>query len=109
MKAPTDILLPMTGRFRLRPIRVAEFSFLIFLLVVMGLPLLFLLSGSFNLRRAGQAGGLRLWQLGESVYRQRHVERAVDEFFALRRAARSGDDSFGDFRLADRAHRYARR
>src|SRR5688572_26006869 len=54
MKAPTDILLPMTGRFRLRPIRVAEFSFLIFLLVVMGLPLLFLLSGSFNLAAPGK-------------------------------------------------------
>ncbi|HLN87599.1 MAG TPA: iron ABC transporter permease [Candidatus Limnocylindrales bacterium] len=55
MKAATDIFLPTLGRFRLRPIRIAEFSFLIFLVVVMGLPLLFLLSGSFNLAAPGKA------------------------------------------------------
>jgi len=63
MKASTDILLPTTNRFRLRPIRVAEFSFLIFLVVVMGLPLLFLLSGSFNLAAPGKAAvyGIDNW------------------------------------------------
>jgi hypothetical protein len=57
MKASTEILPPTFSRFRLRPIRVAEFSFLIFLVVVMGLPLLFLLSGSSISPR--RAGGLR--------------------------------------------------
>jgi iron(III) transport system permease protein len=42
------------ARFRFRPIRIAEFSFLIFLAVVMGLPLLFLLTGSFNLAAPGK-------------------------------------------------------
>jgi len=37
------------------PIRLAEFSFLVFLAVVMGLPLLFLLTGSFQLECAGKA------------------------------------------------------
>ena len=54
MKASSDRLLPMPSRFRLRPIRLAEFSFLIFLVVVMGLPLLFLLTGSFNLAAPGK-------------------------------------------------------
>src|SRR5580765_6466661 len=54
MKASTEILRPTFSRFRLRPIRVAEYSFLIFLVVVMGLPLLFLLSGSFNLAAPGK-------------------------------------------------------
>ena len=63
MKASSDILLPTASRFRLRPIRIAEFSFLIFLLVVMGLPLLFLLSGSFNLAAPGKAAvyGIDNW------------------------------------------------
>ena len=39
---------------RWRPIRVAEFSFLIFLALAMGLPLLFLLVGSFNLAAPGK-------------------------------------------------------
>jgi iron(III) transport system permease protein len=55
MKASTDILFPTAGRFRLRPIRVAEFGFLIFLTVAMGLPLIYLLSGSFNLAAPGKA------------------------------------------------------
>ncbi len=63
MKASTEILLPMPGRFRLQPIRIAEFSFLIFLIVVMGLPLLFLLSGSFNLAAPGKVAvyGIDNW------------------------------------------------
>ncbi len=50
-------------RFSLRPIRLAEFSFLFLLLVVMGLPLLFLLAGSFNLSAPGQPAvyGLDNW------------------------------------------------
>lgn len=53
----------MPGRFRLQPIRIAEFSFLIFLIVVMGLPLLFLLSGSFNLAAPGKVAvyGIDNW------------------------------------------------
>ena len=42
------------GELYLRPIRLAEFSFLIFLVVAMGLPLLFLLTGSFNLSAPGR-------------------------------------------------------
>jgi iron(III) transport system permease protein len=54
MKSPTATLsLPLT-RFRLRPIRIAEFSFLGFLIAAMGLPLLFLLTGSFNLAAPGK-------------------------------------------------------
>src|SRR4030095_7453022 len=54
MKSPTATLsLPLTC-FRLRPIRIAEFSFLGFLIAAMGLPLLFLLTGSFNLPAAGK-------------------------------------------------------
>jgi iron(III) transport system permease protein len=54
MKASSEIILPVPSGFRLRPIRVAEFSFLIFLAVAMGLPLLFLLTGSFNLAAPGK-------------------------------------------------------
>jgi iron(III) transport system permease protein len=63
MKASTAIILPSLSRFRLRPIRIAEFSFLIFLTVVMGLPLLFLLTGSFNLAAPGKAAvyGIDNW------------------------------------------------
>ena len=52
----TTAAAPLSSRFRfrLRPIRVAEFSFLIFLALAMGLPLLFLLTGSFNLAAPGQ-------------------------------------------------------
>jgi iron(III) transport system permease protein len=48
--------MPLSSRlrFRLRPIRAAEFSFLIFLALAMGLPLLFLLIGSFNLAAPGR-------------------------------------------------------
>lgn len=50
-------------RLRLRPIRAAEFLFLIFLALAMGLPLLFLLSGSFNLAPPGKPAvyGLANW------------------------------------------------
>ena len=48
----------------LRPIRLAELSFLIFLVVAMGLPLMFLLSGSFNLSAPGKPGvyGIDNWR-----------------------------------------------
>jgi iron(III) transport system permease protein len=42
------------AKLRLRPIRLAEFGFLIFLLLAMGMPLLFLLTGSFNLAVPGR-------------------------------------------------------
>jgi iron(III) transport system permease protein len=50
-------------RFRLRSIRVAEFSMLAFLAIAMGLPLSFLLVGSFNLAPPGKAAayGLDNW------------------------------------------------
>jgi iron(III) transport system permease protein len=54
MKSPTAILSPPLMRFRLRPIRIAELSFLVFLIAAMGLPLLFLLTGSFNLAAPGK-------------------------------------------------------
>ena len=46
--------VPRWRRIYLRPIRLAELSFLIFLVVAMGLPLLFLLAGSFNLSAPGK-------------------------------------------------------
>jgi iron(III) transport system permease protein len=51
-------------RLRLRPIRVAEFAFLIFLALAMGLPLLSLLAGSFNLAPPDRPVlyGLANWQ-----------------------------------------------
>jgi iron(III) transport system permease protein len=56
---------PLAARFRLRlrPIRAAEFLFLTFLALAMGLPLLFLLSGSFNLAPPGKTAiyGLANW------------------------------------------------
>jgi iron(III) transport system permease protein len=47
----------------MRPIRLAELSFLIFLVAAMGLPLLFLLTGSFNLSPPGRAAvyGIDNW------------------------------------------------
>jgi iron(III) transport system permease protein len=41
-------------KLRLRPIRLAEFCFLLFLLLAMGMPLVFLLTGSFNLSPPGK-------------------------------------------------------
>jgi len=49
----TTIDLPR-AKFRLRPMRAAEISLLLLLAVLMGLPLLFLLTGSFNLAAPGQ-------------------------------------------------------
>jgi iron(III) transport system permease protein len=54
MKSPATTLSSPLVRFRLRPIRIAELSFLIFLISAMGLPLLFLLTGSFNLAVPGK-------------------------------------------------------
>ncbi|HEY2919615.1 MAG TPA: iron ABC transporter permease [Candidatus Binatia bacterium] len=54
MKSPAAILSSPVIRFRLRPIRIAEISFLVFLIAAMGLPLLFLLTGSFNLAAPGK-------------------------------------------------------
>jgi iron(III) transport system permease protein len=55
MDSPAATVSSPLTRYRLRPIRLAEFSFLIFLAVVMGLPLLFLITGSFNLAAPGKA------------------------------------------------------
>ena len=54
MKASSEIVLPLFSRFRLRPIRIAEVLILLFLAVAMGLPLAYLLSGSFNLAAPGK-------------------------------------------------------
>jgi len=50
-------------RIRLRPIRVAEVSLIAFFAVVTGLPLMFLVVGSFNLAAPGQSAvyGLANW------------------------------------------------
>ena len=53
MKSSTTAVFS-NARLSLRPIRVAEFSLLAFLAVAMGLPLLFLLAGSFNLAPPGK-------------------------------------------------------
>ncbi|HWH76984.1 MAG TPA: hypothetical protein VNT76_06410, partial [Candidatus Binatus sp.] len=55
MKSPAASASLIQSRFRLRPFRLAEISFLLFLTLVMGLPLLFLLTGSFNLAAPGKA------------------------------------------------------
>ena len=51
------------ARVRVRPIRFAEFSLFTFFALVTGLPLLFLLSGSFNLAHRASRG-LRSGELG---------------------------------------------
>ena len=53
MKAPAAVSLAHFG-IRFRPIRLAELSMLAFLAVAMGLPLSFLLIGSFNLAPPGK-------------------------------------------------------
>lgn len=62
MKAPAAVPLVNFG-IRPRPIRIAEFSLLAFLAVAMGLPLFFLLIGSFNLAPPGKEAvyGLDNW------------------------------------------------
>ena len=54
MRTNVTAAVPRLLRFRLRPVRIAEISLLIFLALVMGAPLLFLLSGSFNLAAPGE-------------------------------------------------------
>ena len=54
MVLPSTTLSSSAVCFRLRPLRFVEISFLVFLLMVMGLPLLFLLTGSFNLAAPGK-------------------------------------------------------
>lgn len=54
MKTATATLVSSRLRFHVRPIRAAEFSFLTFLALAMGLPLVFLLTGSFNLAAPGR-------------------------------------------------------
>ena len=51
------------ARVRVRPIRIAELSLVAFFALVTGLPLLFLLGGSFNLAAPGQAAvyGVANW------------------------------------------------
>ena len=61
---PTDTTISVAHfGIRLRPIRIAEFSMLAFLSVAMGLPLFFLLIGSFNLAPPGKQAvyGLDNW------------------------------------------------
>ena len=61
---PTDTTISVAHfGIRLRPIRIAEFSMLAFLSVAMGLPLFFLLIGSFNLAPPGKQAvyGLDSW------------------------------------------------
>ena len=63
MKSSSTTLGFSNTGLRLRPLRVAEFLLLAFLAVVMGLPLLFLLTGSFNLAPPGKEAvyGLDNW------------------------------------------------
>jgi len=63
MRTATATPFSSRRRFRLRPIRMAEFALLIFLALAMGLPLLFLLAGSFNLAAPGKAAayGIANW------------------------------------------------
>ncbi len=51
------------ARVRVRPMRIAEVSLVAFFVLVTGLPLLFLIAGSFNLAAPGQAAlyGLANW------------------------------------------------
>src|ERR1043166_1405290 len=54
MRSPAATIGSSSFRFRVKPIRIAEFSLLAFLAVAMGLPLLFLITGSFNLAPPGK-------------------------------------------------------
>src|SRR5262245_23323609 len=62
MKAPATVSFANFG-IRFRPIRLAELSMLAFLAITMGLPLFFLLIGSFNLAPPGKEAvyGLDNW------------------------------------------------
>ena len=64
MMKPTAVAVPSSiVKFRWRPIRLAEFLALALLMVAMGLPLFFLLIGSFNLAPPGKAAvyGVSNW------------------------------------------------
>src|SRR5713226_8771632 len=63
MKSSTATVALSNTRFHVRPIRLAEFLALALLAVAMGLPLLFLLTGSFNLAPPGKGAvyGLDNW------------------------------------------------
>ncbi|MGE5217611.1 MAG: ABC transporter permease [Chloroflexota bacterium] len=63
MSQPASASILIRPRVRIRPIRIAEMFAVGFCAVAMGLPLLFLLAGSFNLAPPGQAAayGLGNW------------------------------------------------
>jgi iron(III) transport system permease protein len=63
MKSSPQTLAISPLKFRLRPIRVAEVLMILFFGIAMGLPLLFLITGSFNLASPGQEAvyGLGNW------------------------------------------------
>lgn len=63
MSSFVTTLVSSKAKLRVRPIRLAEFCVLIFLLLAMGMPLLFLLTGSFNLSAPGKEAvyGLDNW------------------------------------------------
>src|ERR671918_659667 len=63
MKTSAEAIAFPRLRVRVRSIRIAEFLMLGFLLITMGLPLLFLLVGSFNLAPPGKAAvyGVENW------------------------------------------------
>ena len=63
MSTPAASITIARPRFRLRPIRIAEALTILFFGVAMGLPLLFLIAGSFNLAPPGNAAvyGLDNW------------------------------------------------
>ena len=63
MSTPAASLTITRPRFRLRPIRIAEALTILFFGVAMGLPMLSLISGSFNLAPPGNAAvyGLDNW------------------------------------------------
>jgi len=54
MKSETAPTTAVVSRSLISPVRVAEFSALVFLIVAMGLPLLFLINGSFLLTAPGK-------------------------------------------------------
>jgi iron(III) transport system permease protein len=63
LNSTTDTLIIGRSRLRLRPIRLAELGMILFFAAATGLPLLFLIIGSFNLSPPGKAAvyGLANW------------------------------------------------
>jgi iron(III) transport system permease protein len=55
MKASADTVSAWVAGFRLRPVLLAEVFMVVFLAAMLGLPLVFLLAGSFNVAPPGQA------------------------------------------------------